>query len=493
MNQEPPDADLERMLRDYFAESEQRPPDFETFWRTLDATLNASPAVGTGTLLIVEVAPRPAPASNGAAPESFNPAGDEVYDFVLDDTLEESMTNGHDQSGRQPSTTERSNRWDTSRRGLSPRATAIAAIAAALILAVIATTIYTQFATRRTPHPAATATAGAFMKITLPNSSNREISALAPAPDGSLWFADFAGTNGKISHLKPDGSLTEYPIPTADKVKAVYLYSLVFGPDGNLWFSGDDVNGSVYTPFLKRMTPDGVVTDLELPANLHTSPLVNGPDGALWFIGSKYLSANPDPSYVQEIGRITMDGRIIQYPIPAQDNGGALIDLCVGPDQMLWYTWNDASGNSAKLNGRIGRVSLSGQIQEFSVPYAPKFITSGKDGALWYSELATTGIAGDSAKARKGFLGRITTAGVASEIPIDPNASVFQIAAGSDGGIWYIVRDGDGRALSRVTANGGVKSFTTPATPPFHLIVAGSGVLWIADATNTLWRFDLPK
>ena len=493
MNQEPPDADLERLLRSYFAQRERRSPDFEQFWQTLDTRLDAEPTAGTETSLVVEVAQCAAPASSDAMPEPFSMADDETYDFVLEDTLEESMTNNSDQSGQQPSTTERSSRWDTSRRGLSPRATAIVGIAAALILAVIATTIYTQFATRRTAHPAATATAGAFTKITLPDSNNREISALAPAPDGSLWFADFASISGKISHLKPDGTLAEFPIPTADKVKAVYLYSLVFAADGNLWFSGDDVNGSIYTPFLRRMTPDGSVTELQLPANLHTSPLVNGPDGALWFIGSKYLSASSSPSYAQEIGRITMDGHITEYPIPSQDNGGALIDLCVGPDQAIWYTWNDASKNSTKPTGRIGRMSLSGQVQEFPVPYPPEYIASGKDGALWYSELAPTDIAGDTAKARQGFLGRITTTGVATEVPINPSASARLIAAGSDGAIWYTVREGNGSALGRVTADGNVKSVTTPANPPFYLIVAGNGVLWIVDAMNTLWRYSLPK
>jgi streptogramin lyase len=87
----------------------------------------------------------------------------------------------------------------------------------------------------------------------------------------------------------------------------------------------------------------------------------------------------------------------------------------------------------------------------------------------------------------------MTTAGDAAEVPVDPNTSAFEIAAGSDGGIWYSVREGDGKTLSRVTASGGVKSFTTPANPPFHVIVAGNGVLWIVDAMNTLWRFDLPK
>ena len=90
-----------------------------------------------------------------------------------------------------PTTTVPSPRMETPRRGLSPRATAIAAIAAALILVIIAATIFTQLAVRRTPHPAATATPSAINKIALPNANARQISQMTTAPDGSLWFTDF--------------------------------------------------------------------------------------------------------------------------------------------------------------------------------------------------------------------------------------------------------------------------------------------------------------
>jgi streptogramin lyase len=494
MNQEPPDADLERMLRAYFKQREEQTADFAQFWAALDATLDveAHATLETSeTSLVIQVTQ--CGMSGDTAPTSLELADDEEYAFTLEGTLEEPVDDR--QGNQQPSTTTRSSRWETRKRALSPRATAIASIAAALILAVTATTIYTQFAVRRTAHPTATATASAFTKITLPEAGTRAISALAPAPDGSLWFADFAAIHAKISRLKPDGTLTEFPIPTADKVKAVYLYGLVSAPDGNLWFSGDEFDGSMYTPFLKRMTLDGAVTALPIPASPHIATLLNGPDGALWFIGSGNRSANSGSSspYIIVIGRITMDGHITVFPPPSQDSEGLISDFCVGPDQAIWYTWTSASNDPANLKGRIGRMSLTGQVQEFSVPYPPVFIKSGQDGALWYSELAATGIVGDTAKARKGFIGRITTAGAVSEVPIDPNTSVRQFVAGSDGAVWYTMREGDMGTFGRITPGGGVKTFATPGGAQINWLVAAPGVLWIVDATNTLWRFQLPK
>jgi streptogramin lyase len=492
MNQEPPDADLERMLRAYFKRREEQTTGFAQFWAGLDATLDVEPHARLETAPVIQVTQ--CGMSGDTAPTSSELADDEEYAFTLEDTLEEPVDDR--QGNQQPSTTTRSSRWETRKRTLSPRATAIAGIAAALILAVIATTIYIQFAVRRTAHPTATATASAFTKITLPDAGTRAISALAPAPDGSLWFADFAAIHAKISRLKPDGTLTEFTIPTADKVKAVYLYGLVSAPDGNLWFSGDEFDGSVSTPFLKRMTLDGAVTALPLPASPHIATLLKGPDGALWFIGFGNRSANSGSSspYFNVIGRITMDGHITVFPPSSQDSEGLISDFCVGPDQAIWYTWTSASNDPANLKGHIGRMSLTGQVQDFSVPYPPDVIESGQDGALWYSELATTAIVGDTAKARKGFIGRITTAGVVSEVPIDPNTSVRQIVAGSDGAVWYTMREySDRGTFGRITPGGGVKTFATPGGAQINWLVAAPGVLWIVDATNTLWRYQLPK
>jgi hypothetical protein len=80
-------------------------------------------------------------------PFLFDLDGDEDYAedfaFTLEDTLEETMAEGYDPRDRQPSTTARSSRWGDGKRGPGLRATAIAGIAAALILAVIATAVYT--------------------------------------------------------------------------------------------------------------------------------------------------------------------------------------------------------------------------------------------------------------------------------------------------------------------------------------------------------------
>jgi virginiamycin B lyase len=63
---------------------------------------------------------------------------------------------------------------------------------------------------------------------------------------------------------------------------------------------------------------------------------VAGPDGALWF--AEYSGVG--------IGRITVDGRISECPIPTPDS--APMEITVGPDGNLWFTESSS--------GKIGRL-----------------------------------------------------------------------------------------------------------------------------------------
>ncbi|KUL43860.1 Virginiamycin B lyase [Streptomyces violaceusniger] len=93
--------------------------------------------------------------------------------------------------------------------------------------------------------------------------------------------------------------------------------------------------------------------------------LTGGPDGALWFteIGAG------------QIGRITVDGTVTEYPLP--DREARPHAITPGPDGALWFTeWG---------RGRIGRLTADGRITAYDLPRAdcePHGIAS-YDGALW--------------------------------------------------------------------------------------------------------------
>src|SRR5438105_1663949 len=102
---------------------------------------------------------------------------------------------------------------------------------------------------------------------------------------------------------RPDASVTEFPLPHGDSRP----YTIVTGPDGNLWFTEELGNDIV------RLDPSNpgdqthfaLPTDGELPWDIKP-----GPDGNLWF--TELAGHN--------VGKITTAGAITEYPVPG-DSG----------------------------------------------------------------------------------------------------------------------------------------------------------------------------
>ena len=69
----------------------------------------------------------------------------------------------------------------------------------------------------------------------------------------------------------------------------------------------------------------------------------------------------------------------MEFPIPTANSVPA--GITTGPDGALWFT--EYSGDN------IGRVTTAGVFAEFPIPSAnsqPTGITTGPDGALWFTE-----------------------------------------------------------------------------------------------------------
>jgi virginiamycin B lyase len=233
------------------------------------------------------------------------------------------------------------------------------------------------------------------------------------------------------------------------------------GSDGALWFT--DVNPVL----IGRITAKGQIS--------HYAPsgqplaITAGPDGALWF--TEWIPSGQSGVPGEDlIGRISTGGQITEYPLHAGNNQPA--DITSGPDGALWFTDYDTH--------EIGRITTSGQITEFPTPSVPpsaaeQSIASGPDGALWFTQLNDT-------------IGRITTTGTVTEYPVDgvPTA----ITAGPDGAMWFV--DGSKPArLGRLTTSGAVSYFPLPAGTAGVIgdategIASGAdGALWVTDGVD---------
>jgi virginiamycin B lyase len=200
------------------------------------------------------------------------------------------------------------------------------------------------------------------------------------------------------------GTISEFPLPNPDFRPG----DITGGPDGNLWFT--TLGTTPQTGKIGRITPAGVVSEFSLPFNSFSNSITAGPDGNIWF-------KVPD-----KIGRITPAGKISEFPLSSSslvDIGhwpdtlyGSTLwgDITAGPDGALWFT----EPGTAVQNGKIGRITPTGTINEFPLPASqthPLGITKGPDGNLWF-----IGYSGNNVP--RGIIWRITPTGTISEFPL---------------------------------------------------------------------------
>ena len=186
------------------------------------------------------------------------------------------------------------------------------------------------------------------------------------------------------------------------------------------------------------------------PNSVPTS-IALGADGNMWFT----------ERMVGKIGRITPSGSITEYSVGI--SGSAPETITAGPDGNLWFT--DGGTNA------IGRITTSGVVTEFPVltPSAdPTGIATGTGGKLWFTEYQANQV------------GSITTSGVVKEYPL-PGANGFPsgITAGPDGNMWFTSVGN----IDRITPKGAIKEFPTgiSGSEPDNITAASDGDLWFTD------------
>lgn len=146
---------------------------------------------------------------------------------------------------------------------------------------------------------------------------------------------------------------------------------------------------------------------------------------------------------------------------PTGGRGSSPLFITTGSDGALWYTEIGAIGRMAS-NGAHARGPIP--IDILSVNGRPERLVQGSDGAIWFTYTNRS-------------IGRITTAGVLREFVLDSDSKPGGIASGHDGRLW--VTDTAKDKIWRITTSGGVTSFPLPAGSGAKQIVSGpDGALW---------------
>jgi streptogramin lyase len=265
------------------------------------------------------------------------------------------------------------------------------------------------------------------------------------------------------------GRFTEYQLSAVNiGPGAIGPGAITFGPDGNLWFTEG------YRQSIGRLTPSGALTtfvvphlfphDYHLRQNDIPTGITTGPDGNIWFtVGG--------PNETGVVGRLTPGGTLTQFPVPTHFPG--LFGITVGPDGNLWF---------AETSGKLGRITLSGHITEYSLATPgheldenPAFVTAGPDGNIWFTESSGNSV------------GRITPTGQVTRFPPDPTNSLLaggpeDIVAGPDGNLWFSLNRGN--RIARITPLGVITVFPLPTgnSGPSDIAVGPDGNLWFTEA-----------
>jgi streptogramin lyase len=362
-------------------------------------------------------------------------------------------------------------------------ATIVVLVAALLALDIAPTIPIAQFPLPNAitePIPIAPGLFFPFASAVVPLSNGSQPHEIVVGPDGNLWFTEFGG--GQIGRLTTSGQLTEFRLPRAGSAPT----GITAGPDGAVWFTDvqlDQKTFQVVGSEIGRITSTGTIQEFALPrADGAPNEIAAGPDGALWFTAE----AN--------IERITPDGQVSVFALPTPDS--IALGMAAGPDGNLWFAElrHDATTGQV-VGGQIGRITPDGAIQEFPLPDGsqPNEMAAGPDGNLWFTDDGS------------GQIGRITPAGSIQEFAVPLAGAVpFGITAGPDGNLWFAEiqfasTQVIGSQIGRITPAGAIRMYSLPIalSEPFGITAGPDGSLWFAESKTdrigraSTWLTDL--
>ena len=212
--------------------------------------------------------------------------------------------------------------------------------------------------------------------------------------DGRLWFVvqttEPCGAVGSVTTDGNFGPVTTLCEPTSSQGARSIRSRVAHAADGTTYvtvfdrFSGDSS--------VQRISASGhVLRTIPLPANSDPEGIVEGHDSALWIMLD---GANA-------IARLTFGGSLTTYPLPTKNALTPQFNLDLaqssqiinGPRGPLWFI-------EANVN-QIGRITLFGKISEYRIPTpnsGPSGIASCRPrcksgfGPIWFAETAANKI-----------------------------------------------------------------------------------------------------
>jgi virginiamycin B lyase len=265
--------------------------------------------------------------------------------------------------------------------------------------------------------------------------------ALAVAPDGSVWFtidlADAVGRvrNGKVERFS-DGNANLEPIGIATAA------------DGSAWYT--DAPAKQVT----HISPSGGLTWVALDTPVaRLGQIAVAPDGSVWFAEAHAFS----------ITRLK-DGQLTRHVIDSPRAGP--LGVAVAADGTVWAT--------LQMSNQLLRIGADASMQTFDIPTrgsSPSDVAIDHQGAVWFLEF------------RGNKLGRFKD-GRFEEVSLGPeNIGATGLAVAPDGSLWFgMLRQG---SLGRYR-DGRIVQYRLPRerSRPYGVAADKAGNIWYTDITG---------
>ncbi|HZW03762.1 MAG TPA: hypothetical protein VFF68_07540, partial [Anaerolineaceae bacterium] len=183
----------------------------------------------------------------------------------------------------------------------------------------------------------------------------------------SLWFTERDGN--RISRLTPAGELTRFDLPTAGSRPS----SIASAPNGDLWFTE-------WAGRIAKLSLQGELREYDLPAIApdHPSDLLIGADGIVWIMfNTGKTIARFDP----QSETFTM------YPVGTIS--ASLSDFTLGPDNRVWFVGTHSAGSFDLSGGFPGPVTEDPLLKPVFDYQGRSQIIAGPDNDLFFTTANT--------------------------------------------------------------------------------------------------------
>jgi streptogramin lyase len=242
---------------------------------------------------------------------------------------------------------------------------------------------------------------------------------IAAGPEGDLWFTEYGSVallglltlelESSVDSFNPaNGTLKLHELPGESEPEGVAT-----GHEGDIWVA------ETGSKKLGRIVPaSGALSEFSLPGGSgEPQEIVAGDEGDLWFTESQ-------PSAIGRFDPVTKAFTTFTSGLTSGSNPRG---IALGPEGDLWFT-------EAVNSGRIGRITPSGTITEFSSGLkqgTPEDIVTASDGNLYFTESNSNGA-----------IASITPAGAITEYTtgLTSKSEPAGIASGPEGNVWFVER-----------------------------------------------------